>query len=371
IYLQYGLYARPSFPMALMTLGSVYESTKRYSQAIDSYARIPSTSPLYFNGEVRRAINLNELKKVKEAEAALEGLVKRFVPDAAAVSAGQDDDRGLRFAQSRLAKLGHYKGVVDGIAGPATTRAIRAFQVQQDLTADGILGTETLDAIEFATLSEDELFRQQRALRVLLTLGTVQRGHENFSKAAEVYSRAIALIKRPTKRHWRYYYSRGVSYERMNEWPKAEADLKKALELNPDQPLILNYLGYSWVDQNVNLKVALDLIKKAVKVKPDDGYFVDSLGWAYYRQGNYPEAAKYLERAAELRPDDPTINDHLGDAYWHVGRILEARYQWRQSLTLEPEEKEAVKIRRKLERGLGDEEKARVAGQSGDNSTPE
>ena len=124
------------------------------------------------------------------------------------------------------------------------------------------------------------------------------------------------------------FYFRGICYERSKQWPQAEADLKKALQLYPDQPLVLNYLGYSWIDQGVNLDEGMNMIRRAVEQRPDDGYIVNSLGWANFRIGNYDEAVKELERAVELKPDDPTINDHLGDAYWRVGRVLEARFQW-------------------------------------------
>ncbi len=124
------------------------------------------------------------------------------------------------------------------------------------------------------------------------------------------------------------------------------------MELDPDQALILNYLGYSWVDQKVNLEQGLKLIEKAVSLKPDDGYIVDSLGWAHFRLGNFDKAVKHLERAVELRPEDPVLNDHLGDALWQVGREREARYQWEQALTLKPEAKDEVKIRQKLVSGL-------------------
>ena len=115
---------------------------------------------------------------------------------------------------------------------------------------------------------------------------------------------------------------------------------------------MLNYLGYSWVDQGRNLKTAMDYIRKAVKLKPDDGYYVDSLGWAYYRLGNLQAAVENLERAVELKPDDPIINDHLGDAYWRVGRTLEAKYQWQQALTLKPEDDQVATLKQKIESGL-------------------
>ncbi len=151
------------------------------------------------------------------------------------------------------------------------------------------------------------------------------------------------------------FYFRGICYERSHQWPNAEADLKKALELYPDQPLVLNYLGYSWVDQGVHLDEGMDMIRRAVEQRPDDGYIVDSLGWAYFRTGNYDEAVKNLERAVELKPDDPTINDHLGDAYWRVGRTLEAHFQWSHAKDLNPEPEDLPKIEAKLKDGLPDD----------------
>jgi tetratricopeptide (TPR) repeat protein len=125
--------------------------------------------------------------------------------------------------------------------------------------------------------------------------------------------------------------------------------------------LVLNYLGYTWIDQNRNLSQGLALIEKAVRQKPDDGYIVDSLGWAQFRLGRYKEAVKYLERAVELRPEDPVLNDHLGDGYWRVGREREARFQWEQALTLSPEADDAEKIKRKLTKGLPNPALARTA----------
>ena len=183
-------------------------------------------------------------------------------------------------------------------------------------------------------------------------LGNMMRGRKRYEEAIDFYSKVIALIDKPDAKHWPYYYARGTSYERTKKWPQAEADLQKALKLSPDQSLVLNYLGYSWVDQGVNLKQGLAYIERAVQLKPDDGYIVDSLGWAHYRLGNYKLAVKHLERAVELRPEDPTLNDHLGDAFWKVGRQREAYFQWRQALTLKPEPEDAVKIEEKLRQGL-------------------
>jgi Flp pilus assembly protein TadD len=197
-------------------------------------------------------------------------------------------------------------------------------------------------------------------IRPVEALGNIMRGHKRYEEAVDYYSRAIALIGKPEKKNWTQFYARGTSYERIKKWPQAEADLQKAMQLSPDQPLVLNYLGYSWVDQNRNLKQGLALIERAVQLKPDDGYIVDSLGWAHYRMGNMKEAVRFLERAVELKPEDPVLNDHLGDALWRVGRQQEARYQWEQALTLKPEAEEIEKIKRKLAKGLQIKPQARA-----------
>jgi tetratricopeptide (TPR) repeat protein len=162
-----------------------------------------------------------------------------------------------------------------------------------------------------------------------ISYGNMLRGRERFAEAAKVYEEAIGKIASPGPADWSLFYFRGIAYERTKQWPKAEADFKKALELSPDQPLVLNYLGYSWVDMGRNLEEAMAMIQKAVELRPNDGYIVDSLGWAHYRLGQYDKAVEELERAIGLKPDDPVINDHLGDAYWKTGRKLEAQFQWR------------------------------------------
>ncbi len=270
VYLQFALYLTPESPFALAALANAYETTKRYAEAIAAYDRIPRGSPLQTSIDIRKALNLNQLERVDEAQKVLEDLARENPTD----------------------------------------------------------------------------------IRIFDALGSIMRGHKRYAEAVEYYTRAIALIDKPEAKHWSYYYSRGTCYERIKQWPAAEADLQKALQLSADQALVLNYLGYSWIDQHKNLKQGLALIEKAVRQKPDDGYIVDSLGWAHFRMGNYKEAAKHLERAVELRPEDPVLNDHLGDAYWRVGREREARFQWDQALTLKPEPEDADKIRKKLQKGL-------------------
>lgn len=213
-----------------------------------------------------------------------------------------------------------------------------------------------LNSLDRVDEAESTLLRVANAnpddMKPLDALGNIMRARKRYEEAVKYYTRAIDLIDEPTKRDWAFFYSRGTCFERLKQWPDAEKDLLKALELYPDQPLALNYLGYSWIDQNRNLTKGLGLIEKAVKLKPEDGYIVDSLGWAHFKLGNYEKAVENLERAVELRPEDPVLNDHLGDALWQVGRRREARYQWEQALTLEPEPEVLRDIKKKIADGL-------------------
>lgn len=200
----------------------------------------------------------------------------------------------------------------------------------------------------------------------LSALGNIYRSRKLFAEASESYDKAIAKIAVPGRANWDLFYFRGIARERTQRWPEAEADLRKALELLPEplgreRALVLNYLGYSLVDKHLKLDEALDMLRRAVELRPRDGYITDSLGWAYYRLGRYDEATRELERAMELRPSDPVINDHLGDVYWRTGRRLEARFQWNHARDLNPEAEDLVKIQRKIERGLDEPPSANVA----------
>jgi len=284
VYLRIALYLKPDFPLAHLAIGEVHDKMDQFADAIVSFNKIPSSSPIWNNVQIRKAYALNSQEKIDEAKAILQDLGKRMPGD----------------------------------------------------------------------------------VRPLDALGSIMRARQRYKEAEAAYTSAIEQLKNPQKRHWSIYYARGVSRERLKDWPGAESDLKMALKLNPEQPLILNYLGYSWVDQGLYLGRAMDLIRKAVKLKPDDGYFVDSLGWAYYRLGNFKEAAKKLERAVELRPEDPVINDHLGDAYWRVGRFLEAKYQWSQALTLEPEPEDEKVIKDKIANGMTEIDKTKAIADKAD-----
>jgi tetratricopeptide (TPR) repeat protein len=203
----------------------------------------------------------------------------------------------------------------------------------------------------------------------LAALGNIYRSRKQFAEAADTYDKAIAKLAVPGRANWDLFYFRGIARERINRWPDAEADLRKALELLPDplgreRALVLNYLGYSLVDKHLKLDEGLDMLRRAVELRPRDGYIIDSLGWAYYRLGRYEDASREIERAAELRPSDPVINDHLGDVYWKTGRKLEAKFQWNHARDLKPEPEDLPNILRKIERGMEDTPSANAGEQA-------
>ncbi len=192
---------------------------------------------------------------------------------------------------------------------------------------------------------------------VHVALADLRRQQEDYAAAVTSYDRAIDLTEEGGGGNWFLHYARGISHERLKNWDKAEADFRHALELNPDQPQVLNYLGYSLVERQEKLDEALNMIERAVAARPDSGYIVDSLGWVLFRLGRYDEAVDHMERAVELMPVDPVVNDHLGDVYWAVGRAREAEFQWKRALSfIDPEdtdgEADPERIRRKIEVGL-------------------
>jgi tetratricopeptide (TPR) repeat protein len=230
---------------------------------------------------------------------------------------------------------------------PTSSPLARNAQIQEAVDLD------SLDRTDEAKQKLDRVIAERpKDTEAIVELGNIQRGRKQFADCATTYGKAIDTLAKPEKSNWVMFYFRGICNERSHQWPAAEADMKKALELYPEQPLVLNYLGYSWVDQGLHMSEGMDMIRRAVDQRPDDGYIVDSLGWAYYRIGNYDEAVKNLERAVELKPEDPTINDHLGDAYWHVGRTLEAHFQWSHAKDLKPDPEDLPKIEAKLKSGL-------------------
>jgi tetratricopeptide (TPR) repeat protein len=211
------------------------------------------------------------------------------------------------------------------------------------------LSLDRLDRTDEAEAAFNEsIARNPDDVQTYLSYGNMLRGRERFQEAVDIYSRAIERIPEPGPADWSVFYFRGITHERTKQWPKAEDDFRKALDLSPNQPLVMNYLGYSWVDMGMNLDEGIELIRKAVELRPNDGYIVDSLGWAHYRLGDYEKAVTELERAVSLRPEDPVIHDHLGDAYWKTGRTLEAQFQWRHARDFGAEGPELELILKKI-----------------------
>jgi tetratricopeptide (TPR) repeat protein len=240
---------------------------------------------------------------------------------------------------------------------PASSPLKRNAQIQLATNLDAADRSDEAIKILKAVTTEDS-----KDIEAIMALGNIERGRKKFADCVGTYSQGIdALPDANEKTNWIYYYYRGICEERSKQWSKAEADMRKALDLQPEQPHVLNYLGYSWIDQGINLDEGMKMIKRAVDQRPDDGYIVDSLGWAYYRIGSFEDAVKNLERAIDLKPEDPTINDHLGDAYWRIGRTLEAKFQWAHARDLKPEPDELPKIDAKIENGLPDDTSSSAA----------
>jgi tetratricopeptide (TPR) repeat protein len=219
----------------------------------------------------------------------------------------------------------------------------------------------TLIELRRATLQQ-ELGNRDEAVRLLerlakdnpqspeplVQIGDTLRAGGRFTEAVNAYDRAIDRIGQPSRADWSLFYARAIALDRAHQWDKAQADLERALQLSPDEPYVLNYLGYSWAEQGRNLDQAKQMVDKAAELRPNDGAILDSLGWILMRQGNAAEAIRWLERAVEIESEDATINGHLGDAYWAAGRKLQAQFQWRRALNLNPEPDDAAKLQAKL-----------------------
>lgn len=195
-------------------------------------------------------------------------------------------------------------------------------------------------------------------LEAISTFGSVLRFRQDFEQAADIYTLGIDTLNGdPRSEHWTLFYQRGITFERTERWTQAEADFLTALDLSPQQPDVMNYLAYTWVDRGEHLERSIDMLEQAVEMRPDAGYIVDSLGWVYFRLGRFDDAVEQLERAVILDPSQGVIHDHLGDAYWMVGRRLEARFQWSHARDFDDtDEVDDETIVRKLQRGLTREE---------------
>jgi len=268
-----------------------------------------------------------------------------------ALSVGNNRDIALTLLGDLYEDMQNYQRAIAAYQSIPSTSLLRSnAEIEIAVNLQKLEKSDEAKAQLKAVIAKDPKSRD-----AILTLGNIYRSNEEFSQAAEAYSQDIALIPVPTRNDWTLFYYRGIAYERMKQWEKAESDLRRALALEPDQPMVLNYLGYSMVEKKINLHEAMEMVRKAVELKPNDGYIVDSLGWAHYQLGEYDEAVKQLEHAVELKPADPVIADHLGDAYWRVGRQLEARFQWQHAKDNKPEVADLERIEKKLKSGLAED----------------
>jgi len=249
----------------------------------------------------------------------------------------------LAEAEQPAAALAHYAAIPEG--DPLAPVAL--------MRRAGLLDAEGDPEAALRLLAEAAAGTALGQPQPFVRAGDILRRRGRFAEAAEAYAQAIARLGPvPRPQDWPIFYARGIARERAGDWGGAEADLLLALDLAPEQPHVLNYLGYSWADQGVNLPRARAMLERAVELRPQDGNVADSLGWVLFRLGDVPGAIRLLERAVELEPRSATINDHLGDAYWAAGRRAEARFQWRRALGMEPEPGEAVELARKLDEGV-------------------
>ncbi|SFV36248.1 Flp pilus assembly protein TadD, contains TPR repeats [Devosia crocina] len=235
--------------------------------------------------------------------------------------------------------------VYDAIPSASAMKPLAVVRIAQNLDSMG-------DRAEALRRLRNIVATRPDDLDAVSVLGDLLRYDEQYTEAADAYTKALEISGGEAPADWRFYYVRGIAYERAKEWPQAETDFLKALDLNPGQPAVLNYLGYSWIDMDMHLERALEMIEQAVEAQPQDGYIVDSLGWAFYKLGRIDEAVETLERAVMLRPNDAEINDHLGDAYWKAGRRLEAGFQWNVARSVDEVGNVAERVAPKLVDGL-------------------
>ncbi|WP_306145327.1 tetratricopeptide repeat protein [Roseibium sp. MMSF_3412] len=383
---------------ALETIEGAYALDQAAIRVVDAYARI-----LAANGRQQDAIaaldqydqQFRGHPKIEQTRAFLESgsVVPPMVSDPAQGMAeilyglgaviGRDGGEELSTSYLQLAlhmdPTAEFAAIALGSVFERMEQPARAIDAFMRVPDDSVLKREAeiqvglnynaLEKVDEARSHLEALIEVDQAdLEAVIALGNILRSHEIYDEAETVYSQGIDTIAELEPQHWLLMYFRGITRERLGNWDMAEADFRKALELNENQPLVLNYLGYSLVDQGLKLDEALEMIKTAVELRPTDGYIVDSLGWVYYRLGRYEEAVRELERAIELRPADPVINDHLGDAYWMVGRRNEARFQWNHARDLGPTEKDLPKILDKIANGLKEPSVTDAAKADSDNN---
>ncbi|MGV1907309.1 tetratricopeptide repeat protein [Agrobacterium cavarae] len=361
-----GATATDTYMRAVMALARLEAKAGNKQKALDTIAVGDGFAPNYAPLKaLRQSIEKGE-KPDQQVQTAVEGAASVMFSIAGALNREGAEEIVTLYLQASRAldpKSADTLILLGGLA-EAQKQAERAIEFYREVPADSPMHriSELQLGLTLAQTGKvDEARQHLKALlesdpddiRSYLAYGAVLSDAKDYAAMAANYDKAVEVIGAvPKKSDWTIFFQRGIAYERLKQWDKAEPNFKRALELNPEQPQVLNYLGYSWVDKNMNLDQGIDMIRRAVELRPNDGYIVDSLGWAHYRLGAFDEAVTELERAIELRAGDPTINDHLGDAYWRVGRKLEAVYQWNRALIGDSDDVDKAKVKEKIANGL-------------------
>ncbi|MBL8790173.1 MAG: tetratricopeptide repeat protein [Rhizobiales bacterium] len=374
-YLNNTLRAEPSYRKAYADAGTSLRVTQAYGNYLLRTGKKAEAEKVYTaflaggdsNVMVAKALENAKAGKVPDPfiASASAGAAEAMFSLAAAMNDDQSIDVALVYAQLALS-LDSDRPVLLTLLGDILAssqryqQAIDVFE-QVPVTSELRTNADTEIAINLQRLNRDTdaetrmraiLGREPKNIDTWTTLGNLLRSNEKYADAVKAYDQAIDLLKAENRDVWTVHYYRGIALERLKKWDKAEADFRTALALSPNEPSVLNYLGYSLIDMNMKLDEAIGMVKKAVELRPNDGYIVDSLGWAYYQMRDYDEAVTHLERAVDLKPGDPIISEHLGDAYWRVGRRLEARFQWQHAKDNGPQPDDLKRIEGKLRDGL-------------------
>jgi tetratricopeptide (TPR) repeat protein len=341
--------------------GGFLERRRRYQEAVAVYEKALAAKPddIAFARAKARAVARGAAPPTPTVA---EGAAEALIAPAVLMLAEHQGDSGLGYLRLALRldpRLDEAWVLVgDSMTNAGDPRGDLALALQKDGDKEGAL-----------SLVRETLKSSPADPRLLTLYADLLSEDDRYEDAATAMTDAIKAVG-DSKAGWSLFYLRGASEERAGRWPAAEADLKRALALNPDEPEVMNYLGYAWVDRGEHLPEALSLLEKAEAKEPDSGAIVDSLGWARYRTHDYASAIIDLERAIQLDPSDPEVNDHLGDVYWRVGRRLEAQYQWRRVLTLEPDSKTRTEVEAKIKDGLPPDAPEQVARKDLDPKTP-
>lgn len=342
---------------SVLAYGGFLERRKRGAEAKALYDRLLAADPR--NAAVRAARARVAAGRAEAQPTLRQGASQTLTPVAATLIAAGQDQMGMAYLRLALrldpGQNTAWLLVGDLLESDGLVEEARAAYARIPAAAPEFSAAQAKLAWSHQRAGDRELAlklaRDAAAggdVEATINLSDLLRANDRYSESADVLGPVIAA----SAPDWRLLYARGVSLERAGRWPEAERDFKAALELNPEEPELLNYLGYSWIDRSENLAQALEMVRRAVSQNPRSGPMVDSLGWAYFRLGDFQKAVETLEQAVELEPGDPELNNHLGDAYWRVGRRDEAGFQWKRVLTLDPDPKIRAEAERKLAEGL-------------------